>query len=239
MQRVRNLFRAAFEPSATSVNGAASRVDLRDVTSTYTQIDLAPLDVLKTAPVWMAPSEKLLLYALIYAIRPERYLEIGSWEGGSALTVVAAMDAAKTRGVVICVDPKPNFAEGLVKQIRHRAKIITAYSPDALPEAQRAADGVFDFVLIDGDHSYLGALSDARGVMRHITDDAWILVHDSHNPIVTRAIDDFVGEYGGRVIDLGHLTREFIQQPLDGQPSARWFGFRLLKAQLGARQKVI
>lgn len=230
MQRVTNLLRLVFEPTREAAAGAsAGAAELREVTQDYDRIDLAPLAVLEGAPVWMASSERLLLYALIYALRPARYLEVGSWKGGSALTVTAAMDAAGGPGAIVCVDPQPQFSDALFAQIQHRTAIVRGPSPDALPEAFAKAGGPFDFVLIDGDHSYLGAISDARGVMQYVADDAYLLVHDSHNPVVARAIDDFAAEYRDQVLDLGNLTREYIVQPIDGQPPARWFGLRLLK----------
>src|SRR5688572_15655865 len=51
------------------------------------------LEVLSWAPAWLTGSERLLLFTLIYSLRPERYLEIGTLQGGSALIVSAAMDA--------------------------------------------------------------------------------------------------------------------------------------------------
>ncbi len=70
-------------------------------------LDVQQLGVLATAPVSMLPSERLLLYALVYGTRPQRYLEVGTLYGGSAAIVCAALDALELPTRMALVDPEP------------------------------------------------------------------------------------------------------------------------------------
>jgi predicted O-methyltransferase YrrM len=204
---------------------------LTDVTSYFTEFDLASLAVLKTAPVWMSRAERLLLYTLTFTLRPERYLEIGTLRGGSALLVAAAMDNLKGNGRIICVEPSPQISPEDWQRLEARTTLLQGYSPDILGEAQSAAGGPFELILIDGDHSYNGVLRDAEGVLPYTADGAYLLFHDSFNPPVRQAIDDFVINHPTRILDCGPLTREITTvENEDGSPTT-WGGLHLLQVR--------
>jgi len=100
-----------------------------------------------------------------------------------------------------------------------------------LAKAYEVAGGKFDFVLIDGDHAYAGVQRDAHGVWPIAADGAYILFHDSFNPDVARAIDDFTLEHSRELIDFGSLTREFtIMLDAEGR-AVQWAGLRLLQVR--------
>ncbi len=189
----------------------------------------AILQVLTEAPVWMSPAERLLLFTLVFTTRPKRYLEIGTFQGGSAALVCAAMDAAAIDGTITCVDPEPRIAPELWSAIEHRTSKLVGFSPQILHQAQQVAGGNFDFILIDGDHTYEGALRDAEGVLSVATPNAFLLFHDSLFPDVKRAIDDFVLAHPSHVADFGLFTREYSTQSLDNGTEVRWGGLRMLK----------
>src|SRR3954465_12436830 len=56
-------------------------------------LDLTALNIIEDAPVEMTRGERLMLFSLTFALRPARYLEIGTFRGGSAMIVCAAMEA--------------------------------------------------------------------------------------------------------------------------------------------------
>jgi predicted O-methyltransferase YrrM len=200
-----------------------------DATAYPPGVNLADLDVIQWAPVWMTRAERLLLYTLSFTLRPERYLEIGTLHGGSALLIAAAMDALESQGRLICVDPQPQIAPEHWQRLAHRTILLTGYSPDILPQACEAAGGPFDFILIDGDHTYAGAQRDARGVLPFAANGAYILFHDSFSTEVGRAIDDFVAEYAHEVVDFGSLTRDYTVAPEFGP--AQWGGLRMVQVR--------
>jgi predicted O-methyltransferase YrrM len=206
---------------------------VEDVTSWKEKIDLAPVEVVRSAPAWMSGAERLMLYALSYGLRPLRYLEIGTFQGGSALIVAATMDVLGTNGRLVCVDPTPQVFPDVWKRIEHRTTLVTGHSPDILPRARETADGPFDLALIDADHSYRGVLRDARGVFPFLADGGHLVFHDSLNPEVGRAIDVFVEEHGRRVVDFGTLTREITVTRGANAETLRWGGLRVLRCHPG------
>ena len=202
-----------------------------DVTDHAEEFDLEAMAVIKTAPVWMTRAERLLLYTLTFTLRPSRYLEIGTLHGGSALIVNAAMTALGGHGRILCVDPKPQIEPEHMAILSPRTEIITGYSPDALAEAQQKAGGPFDFVLIDGDHTYRGVVRDANGVLPFVTDGAYILFHDSLNSEVARGLNHFAQQHAATVTDFGTMTREVTTQERADAPSLQWGGLRLMQVR--------
>lgn len=201
-----------------------------DVTAHFTEIDLGRLQVIHDAPVWMSRSERLLLYTLAFTLRPARYLEIGTLEGGSALIVVAALDALQAPGSLVCVDPSPRIAPEHWARLCERTQLVRAFSPAALDEAGQVAGGLFDLVLIDGDHSYAGALQDLVGVLPHCANGATILCHDCFNPDVKRAIDEVAQSYAV-LMDFGPLTRECTVERTAQGSTVPWGGLRMLQVR--------
>jgi predicted O-methyltransferase YrrM len=204
-----------------------------DVTAFAADIDLADLDVVKWAPVWMTRAERLLLYTLAFCLRPRRYLEIGTLKGGSALLVNAALTSLQAEGRLVCVDPKPEIEPEHWKILEPRTTLLTGYSPDILARACEAAGGQFDFILIDGDHSYQGVLRDARGVLPYAADGAYILCHDSFFADVARGIDEVVKQHAPEIVDFGTLTREVTVQTDSAGRAVEWGGLRLLQVRRG------
>jgi glycosyltransferase involved in cell wall biosynthesis/predicted O-methyltransferase YrrM len=193
-----------------------------------TEFNQQTLEAISSAPAWMTLSERLMLFSLVLSLRPNVYLEIGSYQGGSAQIVCAAMDAAHSHGKIVCVDPQPQISSETLHQIEHRAVIIEGYSPDILPQARQAAQADFDFALIDGDHSYPAALIDGEAVLQYCNQGAYLLFHDCFNPDVQRAIDELVSKHSTFLVDLGPVTREYTLQ--DGH-NIRWGGLRLLRVR--------
>ena len=215
------------------VLGAAQEAKLPsyDVTPFASDFDLAAMNIILNAPVWMTRAERLLMYTLTFTLRPLRYLEIGTFQGGSALVVGAALDALQSDARMACVDPKWNIAPENWQKIEHRATFIEGYSPEVLPKAVEAAGGLFDLILIDGDHTYGGVLRDARGVLPHITNNAYLLFHDSYFPDVARGLNQFANENAHQLVDFGTLTREVtIQENRETpQQQVRWGGLRMMQ----------
>jgi len=186
------------------------------------------LEVLSWAPAWLTGSERLLLFTLIYSLRPERYLEIGTLQGGSALIVSAAMDAFDSPGRIVCVDIKPQVDPAHWQKIEHRASMLTGDSRVVLPKAREVAGGPFDFVFIDASHSEAAVLRDANKVLPILAEGGYLLFHDSYYRGVARATRSFAIQHLGRVVDFGILTREFTSQ-LRGGTTERYCGFRLMQ----------
>ena len=222
-----NTFLAKIFPVMGAVN--EDNVKVHDVTPFAKEFDLEAMEVIRNAPVWMSRAERLLLYTLIFTLRPSRYLEIGTFQGGSALVVNAALDALNSQTPLICVDPEWNVAPEDWQKIEHRATFIEGYSPAILPKAEEAAGGKFDFVLIDGDHSYEGVLRDARCVLPHLAPNAYLLFHDSFFTNVARGLNQFANENANHLVDFGSLTREVTVEAHEEKGAIQWGGLRLMQ----------
>jgi len=210
----------------SKMRNAQLRLKCYDVTSETGHFDPSWLDVVQLAPAWMTRSERLMLFTLAFSLRPKRYLEIGTLQGGSALIVCSALDALESNGRMYLVDPNPKIAPEHWDKLKHRAKLYQGYSPEILQIVANEA-GSFDFILIDGDHSYQGVMRDIEGVLPYAEPDSYIVFHDGFCEEVRRAIDDFIARHSERVVDLGLLTREFNPQMV-GDRLIKWGGLRII-----------
>ena len=200
-----------------------------DVSECENDIDLKWINVITWAPVWMTRSERLMLFSLIYSLRPERYLEIGVYKGGSTLITCAALDSLGASGKMFCVDIERQVDPKYWDKVKHRADLILGASPGILPDVALKAGGTFDFALVDGDHRYESVIRDAEGVAPYISPGGYVLFHDSYNEGVGQAIEDFVQRHSEDFHDLGFITRETTRGTSpDGLP-AHWGGLRLVQ----------
>jgi hypothetical protein len=150
----------------------------------------------------MTPRERLLLYTLALCLNPRRYLEIGSFQGGSALIVCSALDTLNNApGKIFMVDPAFGLTEETWDHIKHRSTRIEGESPDALAEAHRLAGGSFDLVLVDGAHQVMATVSDIVSVYKYVTPGGIVVVHDHSNLEVQDAVDYVLKQ--GQYIDVG------------------------------------
>jgi predicted O-methyltransferase YrrM len=155
----------------------------------------------------MTPRERLLLYTLTLCLNPRRYLEIGSFQGGSALIVCSALDTLNNaRGKIFMVDPDFRLTEQTWSHISHRATRIEGESPGALAEAHRLAGGAFDLVLVDGAHQVAATVSDIVSVYEYVSPGGYVVVHDSSNFEVRDALDYVLRQ--GQYTDVGLVCDE-------------------------------
>jgi len=156
------------------------------------------------APAIMRYAERVMIYALVLGLEPERVLEIGTAHGGTAWIIVQAMDDVG-RGELICVDPEPTWTWEINDDIAHRATLVTGKSPGALAECARLAGGPFDLVLIDGDHSTDAVRADVEGVLPYVSGRGRLVFHDWHHPPVWDAIQTSLA-WHTNLFDAGRLT---------------------------------
>ncbi len=235
MNRLAALIRKPTHGSARHLLPDEDNLPVHDVTPFAAAIDLASFEVLQWAPVWMTRAERLLLFTLVFGLRPSRYLEIGTFQGGSALLVAAALDALESPARMVCVDPQPRIAPEHWDRLKHRTTLLVGASPAILPDASQAAGGPFDFVLIDGDHTRAGVKRDAVGVLPYVEDGGYLLFHDSLSPEVAGGVQDFAAEHMDAIVDFGTLTREVTYQEDDQGNRVRWGGLRLMQVRRGRR----
>ncbi|MDM8531587.1 CmcI family methyltransferase [Anaerolineales bacterium HSG25] len=196
-----------------------------------TQTQVSGLAKIHTAPIWMTMPERVVLYSLIYGLKPRYVMEIGTFKGGSATIICGAMDD-NGFGELICVDPKPAIADGTWQEVSHRATLFQGMSPDILAEAAQAVPEPYDFVLIDGDHTYDGVVRDIEGTLPLLANEAYLLFHDCHYFEVEDGINHCLKKYP-QLIDCGLISAEGNPQQeepqyIDGR-RVIWGGLRLLR----------
>lgn len=195
---------------------------------------LTGLSKIYTAPILMLMPERVALYSLIYGLKPRHYLEVGTFQGGSAVIVCAAMDDTGF-GQLVCVDPNPRLTDETWQQICHRARVVTGPSPDVLPQAAAMISEKFDFAMIDGDHSYEGVVKDIEGALPLLANRAYLLFHDCHYFEIEEAINFALKKYPTQLSDFGLISVQ--KNPQDQFVNGKqviWGGLRLLKFQRNA-----
>jgi len=184
-------------------------------------------DIIYQSPAQMLLSERTLLYALVYGLRPAVALEIGTAQGGSAMIICAAMDASGC-GRLVCVDQAIKIVPDNLTRVAHRISLLEGLSFETIPRAYELVKTQFDFAFVDGDHSYEGVLKDIEAVSQFLREGSYVLFHDAHYFEVKEAIDATLKRYP--FVDCGMLSLEatLTNDIHMGKPVV-WGGLRLLR----------
>lgn len=172
--------------------------------------DLVTLDPAVAAPGWFNHGAKIL--ELVEQHRPKVCVELGTWQGASAIPVARAI--RRWGGTVTCVDTwagdvhqpasvRPSAPWMLVSCARNMFEAGVGAHVRLIPcstgEAAAAFDQPIDWLYIDADHSYDGARADLAAWAPLVTPGGLILGDDyGHRlfPGVRQAWDDFEQEHG-------------------------------------------
>lgn len=124
-------------------------------------------------------------YDICKRVNPKRILEIGIGWGYSAYAFLNACPDAYYLGIDINANHRPQYISYLNKYdfnsiIVDSTNITDLYLP------------VFDFIHIDGDHSYAIAYRDIEMTLRVLSKKGYMLVDDYDNPKVALAVKDFL-----------------------------------------------
>jgi predicted O-methyltransferase YrrM len=176
----------------------------------------------------MRMPERILLYALVYGLKPRYALEIGTSQGGSALIICGAMDDTSF-GRLVCVDQHFQISDRTWSLIYHRVTRLEGRTPTVLTQAAEAVPGKFELAFIDGDHSTDGLLTDIEGTLPLMADRAWLLFHDSYHPPVRAALDEAVRRHSPWLTDAGELSVEQTVIEHSDVGVHVWGGLRMMR----------
>jgi predicted O-methyltransferase YrrM len=136
---------------------------------------------------WMLPEEGACL--LGHAAGKKRLAEIGVWEGGTTCRLREVMAPGAT---LVAIDPYPPGRSGINYQRLIAASEVAAVRNGTVvwlrltgAEAARAPcvlTAPFDFVFVDGDHTYDGLRQDWEGWSPLIEPGGIVALHDSLLP---------------------------------------------------------
>lgn len=150
------------------------------------------------------------VYATLCSLLPDgaRAAEVGSFKGGSACIVGASMRSLGKSVVLACHDLfRPFEAQGRTHDIEAAFDAsVAAWGLDGVIKVKGDsrsthavhADGSLDYVFVDGEHGYEGALADLRNFWPKLRPDGWLVVQDSVGP-VQDAIETWAREVGCEV----------------------------------------
>ena len=173
----------------------------------------------------MTPAEVLAIGAMVRMLRPERILEIGTFEGNTTVNLAVNAPAGAH---VYTLDLPPDWGEEYALDVPdihynaatdnhtgrqfadspHGKKITQLWGDSAEFDWDRFAP--FDFILIDGCHTYEYAAADTRNALRVIRAGGVIVWHDyGMLEDVSRAVDECSREMNVRAIQGTRLAVGF------------------------------
>jgi len=136
------------------------------------------------------------LYGLARMIKPENVLEIGTFEGDTAVAIGRALKD-NSLGHLTTVDVK-DFGQKSVVENAGLSNFVTCIIQDIVKYAAETQQS-FDLIFIDDGHSYQEAIRDLEYSNRLIKDYGYIIGHDVLTvPDVTAAYTNFTERYKDR-----------------------------------------
>jgi SAM-dependent methyltransferase len=179
---------------------------MRFVTNTPGRVVLIPERIDgKRVECLMTDFEPLVYDAICDILQDgARCAEIGSFRGGSACVFSHGMKRRGKNFVLACHDVFENFVvDGETHDIEKEFDEAIAewgyetnvhkVKGDSKNTHNIHADNSLDYVFIDGDHSYEGALADIKNFSRALKPGGWLLVQDSQTEVLD-AITDIFGD---------------------------------------------
>jgi len=175
-----------FSPTNEIVTGALSVLKMLTEDKVWTR-------VIENRIRSKEPDIRTVLYGLARSIEPRRYLEIGVRRGHSMAMVAHAYPKCNIVGFDAWIEgyggvdnPGPDFVTEEMLRVGHTGKLrlVSGKTSNTL---KGGAKGKFDLILIDGDHSTSGTISDAEICFRHMSDKCVVVVDDLHNDQIAEA----------------------------------------------------
>lgn len=199
----------------------------------------AEASIIETTNSLMPLAQRYLLWSIVYGTSPSRYLEIGSDAGGSALIVAGAIRALSRqdfRGV--CIDPSFHMSDATREYLGENFFLIESKnSPESMVNASRWAGGLFDLILVDGDHTYDYALTDIFLSYSYLSPGGYMLVDDAAHPQVRDAIAYALENL--QLIDCGFMCRHamFCEIQIPPTEHHQWQGEKMMVSGLYVLRK--
>ncbi|TAE60492.1 MAG: class I SAM-dependent methyltransferase [Nostocales cyanobacterium] len=180
------------------------------------------ISIVEQSPSLMPLAQRLFLWSFIYGIAPRRYLEIGTDTGGSAMIVMSAIRALGLDDFQgVCIDPEFRLNQATRDYLGESFTFIQSKnSPEAMIEAAKIS-GLFDVILIDGDHTYDHALIDILMAIPYVCRGGYLLIDDAAHTQVRDAISYVIENC--QLIDCGFVCRHSVSSEVE-IPSGRWQG---------------
>lgn len=157
------------------------------------------------------------LEKIVGLLDPQKILEIGTYHGGTLYNWLRLL--APNRGTAYTIDDRPPLGvwQEWVKYfgVTMENYVGNSHAADTLTWA--TARGPFDFLFIDGDHTYPGVKYDFLQYAPLVRRGGVVAFHDILNPAPGRNQDHIrVSILWQEIQRAGHLTRELVTHPDQG-----------------------
>jgi hypothetical protein len=167
----------------------------------------------------MSDNERFQLYYAVRSLlpmlaRPVRFIEVGSFAGGTFYEICKAMQrhSLPFQGVAIEPDGKACFHE-VINYFKDNAVHLAMTSHEAAPLLDRlfAGSSLPELILIDGDHRYEAVLRDIQDYYRLLAPGGIIMFHD-YLPPCTEMNQAFISErMAGMSLGVSDACRELLE----------------------------
>ena len=165
-------------------------------------------------------AERLLIFGLVVALKPQRVLEIGFLFGGTSFVILCALTDVLEHAKLVSVDPHPRPALDF-EVFGERFHLLEGRSPRDLDKAAALLGGSIDFCLIDGDHSSNAVEADLEGIRPFMSRGGYVLLHDACYPSVIEGVNRFLNRRPNEITDCGRVASACNDES--------WGGLRLLR----------
>lgn len=126
------------------------------------------------------PCDAWIYQEIIYEVKPDVILEIGSMWGGSTLFLAHLLDLLG-KGIVVSLDiDRTRFSA------RHdRIRLVTgsSFSPEIVAQVRELCQGKSVMVIQDGAHDKEGVLKDLRNYGGLVSLNSYLIVEDGHQDL--------------------------------------------------------
>jgi len=135
------------------------------------------------------------LYGLVRAVKPINAVEVGTFEGFSAINIAQAL---KDNGIgkLHTIDCKNYFPQEMFKNYKVQTWInqVIGFSPSALEKI--VSENNIDFAFLDGEHTGNAVLNELEVLHKYFRAESYITGHDyTRYPDIKQAVDNFVKKY--------------------------------------------
>ncbi|HEY3490043.1 MAG TPA: TylF/MycF/NovP-related O-methyltransferase [Candidatus Deferrimicrobiaceae bacterium] len=175
----------------------------------------------------MSRNERFQLYYAATELLPRksyplRFVEVGSYAGGSLLLAYKALKRVSQGLQGFCVEPggRPQLAE-VLRKIGSEVTHLPCFSFDAAPELRKLfeQDGNFpEFIFIDGDHGYEGVRRDILDYYPLLAADGLLLFHDFLPPLDDENREAIFFHHGGTEPGIRRACVEVMEQQYGLKP---------------------
>ena len=156
--------------------------------------------------------EQVILYGLVYDLKPKMIVETGTHKGLSTLWMAHALYDAGVEAEIHTADPNNWGARGNFRKFPELEKYITIHETRG---DQMEIEDEIDFIFLDGLHEKDEVLSEMEHLMPHMAKDCVVVFHDCKKDNKLVGVNAAVKELKLKNIALATHNYIRIASPID------------------------